>query len=498
MNIWRQTWPWVLAGMLSGMAILTRATGVILVGVVGLALLIRLIGDVQLGNPLTRDLKMALRDGLIWLGTTTLTIFLLLPALWVQPQQTLASLWAWSSNAATEGHENPTFFRGIHTDDPGMLVYPMVLAWRTSPVEWLGVGLLVLLGLLGWRKRSAIEPTTLRFYIVVITFGAVYLLAMSTGAKKFDRYILPVFPIITLLAAQGLVLGKDWLQQHTHRTLRYVGNMVLIAAVLLQIVFWQSARPYRLDFYNPVLGGPSQAAHVLQMGWGQGGDQVVDFLVDQSTNGPITVQTSAVPSAFTYFLETNSPVEFRSFSLRTPAGWFETDYYVAGIQQTQRGLAPQLDLFEGRTPDHSVFINGVSYFDVYAVRRSPLPAVRTTPTACNFTFDDEITLMQIVGRDETIDLYFLTTGASQPGARTFDVQIKFPDGSTQVQTGVLHPEEPGQLSRLTVPYDSSSAALADATIVLITDSLSVTAPWLATHVPAATTQSECFYTAPPS
>lgn len=497
MSTWRQTWPWLLAGMLSGMAILTRATGVILVGVVGMALLIRLIGDVQRGNRLTHVLILALQDGLIWLSSTVFTIFLLLPALWVQPRQTLSSLWAWSSNAATEGHENPTFFRGIHTDDPGWLVYPTVLAWRTSPVEWFGIGILILLGLWGWRKKPFISHTSLPFYIVAIVFSMVYLLAMSMGAKKFDRYILPVFPIVTILAAQGLILGKNWLLQRANKAWRCAGYGLLIAGVLLQAVFWQGTRPYRLDYYNPVLGGASRAKSILQLGWGQGGDQVVDFLLEQSGGGPITVQTSAVPSAFTYFLETDSLVQFRSFSLRTPAGWFETDFYVAGIQQTQRGLAPQMDLFEGLSPVHSAPINGVSYFDVYAVRQSSLPSSLATPTACNLTFGGQVTLMQIIGRDNTIDFYFRTTGPSQADVQEFSVGIAFPDGTTQVHTGVLQPAEPGQMSKLTIPFAPSSAALADATLTLQVDSRAVTAPWLVDPVAVATTHSECFYTSPP-
>lgn len=495
---WKSTSSWAIAGCFCANAWLSRYPAVLLLGVAGLGLLLQMmrLRSEMASHSFLTQLRCSLLYGCTWLIGGVITTVMLWPALWVAPINTITDMWTYSREAAGMGHENPLIFMGVvKRGDPGWLFYPVSLLWRTTPGDWIGLLALLFLGRWAWHQKI-VDGKHLRLIAMAVTYMLVFMIIHSFGAKKFDRYILPVYPLAMLISGMGLQILGLWLGSITSRRISRIIPVSLVVGLNLMLV--SSILPYRLDYFNPVLGGSFAAVNNMQMGWGQGGDQVVNFLVDQSTNGPITVQTSAVPSAFTYFLETNSPVEFRSFSLHTPAGWFETDYYVAGIQQTQRGLAPQLDLFEGRTPDHSVLINGVSYFDVYAVSRSPLPAVLTTPTACNFTFGDEVTLMQIVGRDETIDLYFLTTGASQPDARAFDVQIKFPDGSTQVQTGVLHPEEPGLLSRLTIPYDPSSAALADATIVLITDSLSVTAPWLATHVPDATTQSECFYTAPPS
>lgn len=495
-------WPWVLAGSFSGMAILTRATGLVLFGVVGLALILQIISDTRTGNTIGIAVRRAGLAGITWLAACIATIFLLLPALWAAPLATLNKLWSWSSNAATEGHENPTFFRGIHFDDPGLTVYPVVLLWRTSPVEWIGLILFLVLGYWAWRQRPEFSRASAKLLIVCTVFILVHVAGMSIGAKKFDRYILPVFPIIALFAAHGIVLAKHWLAQRKNLIWKRIGYSLIVLAVIIQALAWNSTRPYRLDYYNPVLGGASRAQNVLQMGWGQGGDQVVQFLIEQSAGATLTVQTSAVPSAFTYFLEDDSPIQFRRFSLRTPAGWYETDFYVAGIQQTQRGLAPGFDLLKGNAPVHSVMIGGVSYFDIYNVRNLPLPEELMTPTACNLTFDSSISLMQIVGREDTIDFYFMTTDERDNTAVTFDITLEWPDGSSSTETAILNPAPGGYISRLTIPYHRSEMPLNEATITLRasanSQSLAVTSPWLQGPSQEGETHSECFYSDPPT
>lgn len=498
---WYQSWPWILAGVVSGMAILTRATGLILLGVVGLVLILRVGTELQQQTSLTRTLRSAILDGSIWLLSTGATIFLLLPALWVQPAQTLEKLWSWSSNAATEGHENPTFFRGIHHDDPGVAVYPAVLIWRTSPPEWLGIVLLIVLGWWGWRKRKVISANGLRSIFVMVVFAFTYVAAMSVGAKKFDRYILPVFPIIAVLAAQGFALGMKWIEERGGRTWKRIAYATLALALVSQILSWNSVRPYRLDYYNPMLGGADRAQNTLQMGWGQGGDQVVEFLEERAGDDEITVQTSAVPSAFTYFLADDSPIRFRNFGLGTPAGWYETHYYVSGIQQTQRGLDPWYDSLKPYEATQVVEIGGVPYFEIYHVRNLQLPESLRGITACNYSFGDQITLMQIIGRDNSIDFYFLSEDESMTQALELDINITMPDGAETKEVVNLTPAPVGHVSRVTIPYAQLDTPLSDATISISASSeshpMSVSAPWTDDLTAEAVTQSECYYSEPP-
>jgi len=493
---------WIVAGALSACAWLTRSTGVLLIGVAGLSLLHELHA-VRGGTwfPGWRSVWSAAVRLFLWLMAGALTTVLLLPALWVDPGGVLSKLWSWSSNAASEGHENPTFFMGeIHQGNPGWAVYPIVTVWRTTPVEWFGVLAFVIL--LPWMlRRRSLSKDSLRLVIVAVVFAVVYLAAMSIGAKKFDRYILPIFPVIALIAALGIDALLGWATSRFRRMpdLVRVGTVALVIAVqgysMIQVL------PYRLDYYTPLLGGPEGAQHVLQMGWGQGDREVVEFLDDQVPgDSRVVMQTSAVPSAFSYFMDDDSPISIEGFGMSTPAEWYETDYYVAGIQETQRDMASGYRILQRYEPVKTIDIGGVPYFMIYTPALLPLPDELQQATPCNADFGNGIRLMQIISRDSTIDLYWLSLQTDLPETMMVKVEFVAPDGTRQLSTAEWNPGDTGLMSRTRAGLPRiDDAALADYQLEITVfdateqEPLAVNAHSDQIIGTTFTTESECFY-----
>lgn len=91
---------------------------------------------------------------------------------------------------------------------------------------------------------------------------------MSLGAKKFDRYVLPVFSVITFLAGLGFACLIEWSKLANRKWATVLASSVVALLIIGQAGAWYSTLPYRLDYYNPIMGGSNQAQHVLQMGWG--------------------------------------------------------------------------------------------------------------------------------------------------------------------------------------------------------------------------------------
>jgi hypothetical protein len=334
----------------------------------------------------------------------------------------------------------------------------------------------------------------------MLVYVVVFVIVQSFGAKKFDRYILPVFPLLMVTASVGLsILGK-WIAQVAHRPKLYFAPVLL--GIALNIAFVGSLKPYRLDYFNPLMGGPQAAVDNMQMGWGQGGDQVAEYLQSVSEEQPIVVQSSAVPSAFTYFLPGNSNIRFAGFPMDTPAGWYETDYYVAGIQQTQRNLSPAYRWFQDRDPEFSVEIGNVPYFEVYAVRTSPLPDELMNTTACNYNFGGELMVMQVIDREESVDFYFLSSEVAS--AETVNVTIRFiaPDGSSVQRVATYTPTDATTMGKLNIPFpsDDRSAPLDQYSIKIEVSRNDVVLPVTfrgdSRELASATTPSECYYTAP--
>ena len=110
---------------------------------------------------------------------------------------------------------------GQPIDDPGPLFYPLANLYRLTPLELLGlIGLLISTIIASARaiQRRAqpltpnLQQTTL---LALACFIAFWSLVMVLGPKKFDRYVLPTWPALMVLAAAGLVGIADWLRRQS-------------------------------------------------------------------------------------------------------------------------------------------------------------------------------------------------------------------------------------------------------------------------------------------
>lgn len=452
--------PWAIAGILAACAWLTRSTGVLLVGVVlGVLLWNAAIGSRRRDDPRGwSTIRGPAVSGLIWGVAAAGTSVLLLPALWVDPFGTLQRTWEWSRDAAVRGHNYPTFFMGeVHRGDPGLLFYPVSLLWRLTPVALAGIVLFVGISLRDLSLRR-VPRGMLSTVVILAVFAASYTAGMVLGAKKFDRYLLPVYPILDLLAAVGFgLLAGGLARQRSWRgkvALPAVAGLLTIgqAAAVLSVL------PYRLDYYNPLLGGAVGAQDVMQMGWGQGGDRAVAFIADDMRGDETaTVQATSVGSAFSYFLPDD--IDLESFGFGSPASWYETDYFVAGIQEWQRDMSPGYRLFFDYQPVHEVLIEGVPYFRIYTPRTLPLPDQLAQDTACGMDFGASIRLVQIVERGDAIDLYWTTIGTGAPPVAIVSVRMMPRDpvhtGRVLETSGTWVPGAERLVSRASVPNPAS-------------------------------------------
>jgi hypothetical protein len=302
----------------------------------------------------------------VWAGIAGLTFTLLWPAMWADPLTALRRLLGGSSELAEIGHKQ--FFLGQIVDDPGPWFFPVAFLFRVSPLTLLGAVASLPLIL---RKRKDRESQRL---IWPWAYACLFVTFITLSPKKLDRYLLPIFPAMTLLAAAGLWDLVEVLQQRTPGLLSQwvtrstcllpLGCLVLQAALLLPHY------PYYFTFYNPVLGGPQQASRVILVGWEEGLEKVAHYLNEKE--GIKDKRVLAWYSALGF--NTLFQGESRELSPgRQPADdiwlWYESDYVVFYINQVQRGLpdARTLAFFRSLKPEYTVSLRGLEYAWVYKV-----------------------------------------------------------------------------------------------------------------------------------
>lgn len=311
---------------------------------------------------------------MIWALIGLFTFILIWPVMWVDPLGTLNRILQDALVYAGGGHGSPVFFNGtIYSDGriPASVIsfYPLTFLWRSTPVILLGLAMIfpVL-----WRRFSPLDRRKAWSTIIALLLYAVlFAIFMAIGNKKFDRYLIPVYPALHLVSAAGWVgLTRYIISRWFAETSR---KAPLFALLLSTLAAWQflslrSVFPYYLSYYNPILGGSSRAPLVMQIGWGEGLDAAGRYLNMKPGSNDLIV-ASWYPSSLSYYFNGEIIPIKSELTAAEQAAIEAADYAVVYVHQWQRNLPPTLlDRFAARNPEHIIEINGLEYVRIYNLR----------------------------------------------------------------------------------------------------------------------------------
>jgi hypothetical protein len=296
-----------------------------------------------------------------WLLAAGLIFVLLWPAMWVRPYDVVSTLFNWTVQSASgeEVSETVGISWQYRVPDLGVLFYPVNWLLKATLPTFIGIVLLP------WWWRSVEGPEGARARRVAAGLGS-YALSfaffMTLGDKQDGRYLLPIYPAVCLLVA----LGLEW--QGRRVLLRSFaspaqGMAALVGLVLLvQALFSLPSYPYYLTYYNPLVGGPWVAPHLVKVGWGEGMEEAARYLNSLDNAGEATVATS-YPQNFAPFFKGR----FTKHHYDEPA-----DYVLNYIRQVQNGYPyPEYwAYFASRQPIYTLRLGGIDYIWLY---RGPLP-----------------------------------------------------------------------------------------------------------------------------
>ncbi|MGQ9583900.1 MAG: ArnT family glycosyltransferase [Anaerolineae bacterium] len=335
------------SGALAGLAVLSKAPAGIFVAVAAL-----LIGwrAIRAGGCSRRALGEGLRDLSLW-GLGAAGAFVVFwPAMWATPVETVKRMLGLAERFARTPHID-NFFLGEHVRDPGPLFYPLSLAMRTTPVIWLGWIAALPLILRPQRRHLPVRV----LWLSVLLYGA----AITVSAKKFERYLLPAYPLLDLVAASGWVglaeaVRPRWQSPSGQAAKAWLPVAVILAA-LLQGASALPYRPHYLFYANPILGGPRQAARWLPAGWGEGLEEAAAYLeADPSAQ---VAALWAVPSF--------APLYSGQVVRLTEANLALADHAIVYIGDVQFG-SPLTERYYGReSPVYTVTLHGAEVAWVY-------------------------------------------------------------------------------------------------------------------------------------
>ena len=385
---------WIVAsGCCTGLALLTKGPALILLPFIGL-LLFALANDEGRTTKdertwfafFLRRLGVAVPLYLLWLAVAALTFTLVWPAMWIDPAHALRSFFGLIQQNGGRPNGDGQFFLGRAVGDPGVLFYLVSDLFRMTPVMLIGL-LAVPFAL--WpandeRRRTNDEGRSSsqianrwsfvfgrwspeqQTLLALAAFVLFWTLVMTLGPKKFDRYTLPTWPSLLVLAAAGwrwlLWDALAWLSRHqpsvSSGVWAGVRGVLMVGLLVLEIITLARYHPYYLSYYNPLLGGGPAAQQALLIGWGEGMDQAGAYLSSRPDIGAGQV-LSALPRTLRPFV----PVPVEDV---TELGNTIANYVVVYRESIQRGASPAIYAAIRQTlPLHRITIHGIDYAEIY-------------------------------------------------------------------------------------------------------------------------------------
>jgi len=274
----------------------------------------------------------------IWLLGLLITTALVFPSIYVNTDQVFSDVTAFfQSENYTEEHP------------AGNLYYLRTIIFFSTPLHFFE---LLIIGY-SWRK---ITPARRRDLATLLFFALIFICMMSLGAKKGDRYILPVFLILDVMAAYAFIIASSG---------RFARSATSKSAIIIaMLVTWQAfetarLHPYALSYVNPIV---KPFFKDRRLGWGEGLDLAAAYLNKNPNAKELTV-ASFYPSEFaTHFAGNSVPLNQHDHA--------SVDYVVLYRAMLERGQAWETDVlvaYQTIQPEKTIDLNGMPY--VWIVRR---------------------------------------------------------------------------------------------------------------------------------
>ena len=340
----------IISGIFMGLAILAKITSLFIIPPIIVILILRELNIWQNTFPSQGWLRM-LRNLSLWGFILILTIFLSWPILWNNPAEVWQSL---NTHLPVEVTRGGIYFLGKITNKPNALFYPLVLVYRLSP--------LVQIGLLAWVISLVIprlrkQQIYLNELMAMAIIALLPLIFLSMFDSKLDRYVLIVYPELTLLAAGGWLEISNWLKplRQKIKLKNKKSNYLVISVVTISFVLLIAYYPYYISYYNPFFGGGKMAEKIFIVGNGEGLEQAAKWL-NQKQNAEQLIVNSWYDTAFASY-----------FQGKTTNSWKEANFIVLYINQIQRNYIPAKiqEYLKNKQPLHVVKLDDLEYAKVY-------------------------------------------------------------------------------------------------------------------------------------
>lgn len=313
-------------------------------------------------------IKVSIFHLILWSVFALLTFYLLWPWMWPDPFSR-TYLWLNQTTQLWTGVEDH-FFMGNFIRDPPFYGYLLILALRLTGPEFLGIIFFLIALFIDQsytrfaKKRNAFLALSSFF---LICMSAVILLEI----KLRTRYLLLFFPILLIFSALGWLflvnkLQKALMSYAKNFRAEYLRVLSIIVILGLQAYPLLSESPnYYYEYYNPLLGGGRVASRVEVVGWGEGLNEMAEYLntKSQSSSTKYHVAVFGYSSIFNRYFDGPSSPDFDEEAASVAEILDNYDYVVFQLNYIQKNPDNLIwSYFKYQKPEYSIEAYGLTIF----------------------------------------------------------------------------------------------------------------------------------------
>lgn len=332
---------YVATGILLSLSVLTKSIGMLAVIFYSIWFIVDAVRNKRLKRLYALLVVLVISGGLS---------FALFPALWVRPIYYINFIISETFRVGIRvGHEQLVF--DTATKNASYWFYFITLALKSSPVLLLGVAIFAFYS---YRLREKYKTQINSGFILYLAlFLVLYLLGISVVAKKVDRYITLIYPILAVFSYYG------YLAISQIKGVKIFLGVLLISFIVIPLI---TLFPYYFTYTNPLFGSPVDANRIIgQKPFGIGVYDLKDFILTKyrDTRGyPHLGFLDIKPMESIY---PNSSV----FDIRVD-GVDNFDYIVLGINET---LPDRFATNNQFVLSSTMNINRLEYWRIYAKQK---------------------------------------------------------------------------------------------------------------------------------
>jgi 4-amino-4-deoxy-L-arabinose transferase-like glycosyltransferase len=363
----------VLSAMAASLANLTKSSSIVLLPVI-----VIIIGYGVLQNGFDKQyfwLKTRSAAGifLAWLGITVAFYFIFWPGMWVAPGKMLHEVYGNAFSYAFLGSRlsvstglEPVRFSIVGALQ-SMQAILYSIAWRMSPLTWIGVllAIFVIIGKNLQQSQTVIKPVLIFFFL--LAFAAISMFAVISGRDQ-PHYVLVSYVCFEVIAGLGWVFVLRYLAKRMDPNRPGMIQISLLGVVLaFQAAGLLVFRPYYYTYLNPVLTFINKD-QVPVFFYGERMETAAAYLA-KKPNAQYMTALVYFGRSFSYYFPGDTlvfkPVFFTDRE-QLQDNMRKSDYLVI-----YSGLHERLPILKEMTPEHVIDLNGRPYVEIYPISAVP-------------------------------------------------------------------------------------------------------------------------------